>query len=99
MFLLPGRRVVINEVAPRPHNSGHYTMDACATSQFEQHLRAVLGWPLGEGHQLSGSAIMLNLLVRMPRAAAPSVPVATDAARGYRALQRAHRASRTRTRR
>ena len=66
MFLLPGGAVVVNEVAPRPHNSGHYTMAACPTSQFEQHLRAVLGWPLGEGHQLPGSAIMLNLLVRPP---------------------------------
>jgi 5-(carboxyamino)imidazole ribonucleotide synthase len=40
--------LVINEVALRPHNSGHYTIEGAATSQFEQHLRAVLGWPLGE---------------------------------------------------
>ena len=50
----PGRRAVrhadgllVNEIALRPHNSGHYTIEGCATSQFEQHLRAVLGWPLG----------------------------------------------------
>jgi 5-(carboxyamino)imidazole ribonucleotide synthase len=64
MFALPNGSVAVNEVAPRPHNSGHYTMDACATSQFEQALRAVLGWPLGETAQLSGSAIMYNILVR-----------------------------------
>lgn len=48
MFLLPDGSLLLNEVAPRPHNSGHYTMDACATSQFENHVRAVLGWPLGD---------------------------------------------------
>ena len=47
MFLLADGDVVVNEVAPRPHNSGHYTIDACYTSQFEQHIRAILGWPLG----------------------------------------------------
>lgn len=52
----------MNEVAPRPHNSGHYTMDACVTSQFEQHLRAVLGWPLGDSTLIPECAIMLNLL-------------------------------------
>jgi phosphoribosylaminoimidazole carboxylase len=48
MFLLPDGSLLLNEVAPRPHNSGHYTMDACTTSQFENHVRAVLGWPLGD---------------------------------------------------
>jgi len=48
MFLLDDGEVLINEVAPRPHNSGHYTIDACSTSQFEQHIRAILGWPLGD---------------------------------------------------
>lgn len=47
MFLLPDGRLLLNEVAPRPHNSGHFTVEACAASQFAQHLRAVLGWPLG----------------------------------------------------
>ena len=47
MFLLPNGRLLLNEVAPRPHNSGHFTIEACATSQYAQHLRAVLGWPLG----------------------------------------------------
>jgi len=48
LFLMPDGSLLLNEVAPRPHNSGHYTMDACATSQFENHVRAVLGWPLGD---------------------------------------------------
>ena len=46
MFALSNGELLVNEVAPRPHNSGHYTIEACAASQFEQHLRAVLGWPL-----------------------------------------------------
>ena len=45
-FLLPDGSVLLNEIAPRPHNSGHYTMDACHTDQFEQHLRCILGLPL-----------------------------------------------------
>lgn len=53
--------VIVNELAPRPHNSGHYTMDACVTSQFEQQLRAVCGFPLGSTELLSPS-VMLNLL-------------------------------------
>ncbi len=48
MFLLEDGGLLLNEVAPRPHNSGHYTIEACATSQYEQHLRAVMGWPLGD---------------------------------------------------
>jgi 5-(carboxyamino)imidazole ribonucleotide synthase len=47
MFLLPDGRLIGNEIAPRPHNSGHWTMDACIASQFEQHIRAVVGLPLG----------------------------------------------------
>jgi 5-(carboxyamino)imidazole ribonucleotide synthase len=53
--------LLVNEIAPRPHNSGHYTIEACATSQFEQHLRAILGLPLGST-QLLRPAVMLNLL-------------------------------------
>ncbi|GFR46871.1 hypothetical protein Agub_g8512 [Astrephomene gubernaculifera] len=55
MFLLPDGSLLLNEVAPRPHNSGHYTMDGCVTSQFENHVRAVLGWPLGETRLHGGS--------------------------------------------
>jgi len=61
MFLAPGGRLLVNELAPRPHNSGHYTIDACATNQFEQQLRAVCGLPLGSPIQLCPAA-MANLL-------------------------------------
>jgi hypothetical protein len=62
MFLLPDGSLLLNEVAPRPHNSGHYTIEACATSQYEAHLRAILGWPLGDPSMVAGAAIMLNVL-------------------------------------
>ncbi|MDC0741962.1 5-(carboxyamino)imidazole ribonucleotide synthase [Polyangium mundeleinium] len=61
MFYLPNGDIVVNELAPRPHNSGHYTFDACVTSQFEQQLRAVCGLPLGEPTLLRPAA-MANLL-------------------------------------
>jgi 5-(carboxyamino)imidazole ribonucleotide synthase len=51
----------VNEMAPRPHNSGHYTIDACVTNQFEQQVRALCGLPLGDAHQHS-AAVMVNLL-------------------------------------
>lgn len=61
MFLLADGRLLVNELAPRPHNSGHWTMDACATSQFEQCLRAICGLPLGSTAVLA-PARMRNLL-------------------------------------
>lgn len=61
MFELADKRLLVNEIAPRTHNSGHYTYGACATSQFEQHLRAVCGLPLGDPRPLSG-AVMVNLI-------------------------------------
>ena len=61
MFLTKDNQILINEVAPRPHNSGHLTLDACNTSQFEQHIRAILGLELGDVSQ-KGNAIMLNLV-------------------------------------
>jgi 5-(carboxyamino)imidazole ribonucleotide synthase len=60
-FLTRDGRLLINEVAPRPHNSGHLTFDACRTSQFEQQLRAVCGLPLGSPELLQPAA-MANLL-------------------------------------
>lgn len=60
-FLTSDMRLLVNETAPRPHNSGHLTIDACATSQFEQQLRAVCGLPLGATDQLRPAA-MANLL-------------------------------------
>lgn len=62
LFLLPDGQVVLNEVAPRPHNSGHYTIEACVTSQFEQHLRAITGLPLGDASLKVGAAAMINVL-------------------------------------
>lgn len=62
LFLLPDGSIVLNEVAPRPHNSGHYTIEACSMSQYEAHLRAVLGWPLGDPSLKVGASIMLNVL-------------------------------------
>ena len=53
--------LVVNEFAPRVHNSGHWTQDACLTDQFEQHVRAICGWPLGDGARHS-DAVMTNLL-------------------------------------
>ncbi|KAF2487066.1 hypothetical protein BDY17DRAFT_244147 [Neohortaea acidophila] len=63
MFLLQDGELLINEIAPRPHNSGHYTIEACPVSQYEAHLRAILDLPLHEEDlQLREPAIMLNIL-------------------------------------
>lgn len=62
MFVLDSQDLLLNEVAPRPHNSGHYTIEACYTSQFEQHLRAIIGLSLGECRLKVESAIMYNLI-------------------------------------
>jgi 5-(carboxyamino)imidazole ribonucleotide synthase len=51
LFETPGGDILVNEIAPRPHNSGHWTIEGAVTSQFEQHARAVLGWPLGSTRQ------------------------------------------------
>jgi len=61
-FIARDGRLLINELAPRPHNSGHLTFDACRTSQFEQQLRAVCGLPLGSPDMLQPAAAMANLL-------------------------------------
>ena len=61
LFLLPDSTLIVNELAPRPHNSGHGTFDACITSQFEQQLRAICGLPLGSAELLRPVA-MANLL-------------------------------------
>ncbi len=62
MFLTADRNILINEMAPRVHNSGHYTIEACACSQFENHVRAVMGWPLGSPALRAPAAVMVNLL-------------------------------------
>jgi 5-(carboxyamino)imidazole ribonucleotide synthase len=61
MFVTAGGEVLVNEIAPRPHNSGHWTIDACVTSQFEQFVRAICGLPLGSPERHS-DAVMKNLI-------------------------------------
>jgi 5-(carboxyamino)imidazole ribonucleotide synthase len=62
MFWTKDGQLLVNEVAPRPHNSGHHTIDSAHTSQFEQHLRGICDLPLGSTHSKTPVAIMLNLL-------------------------------------
>lgn len=70
-FLLPDGSLLINELAPRPHNSGHFSFDACLTSQFEQQLRAICGLPLGSTEMLRPAA-MANLLGDLWQAGEPN---------------------------
>jgi len=62
LFLTATGEILVNELAPRVHNSGHYTIEACVCSQFENHVRAVLGWPLGDTRMVAPAAVMVNLL-------------------------------------
>lgn len=61
LFELADGRLLVNEIAPRVHNTGHWTQDACQVDQFEQHVRAVAGWPLGPT-QPHSAALMQNLI-------------------------------------
>ncbi|MBK3497377.1 5-(carboxyamino)imidazole ribonucleotide synthase [Viridibacillus sp. YIM B01967] len=61
LFVLEDEEIIVNELAPRPHNSGHYSIEACNISQFHQHIRAVCGWPLREP-KLWSPSIMVNVL-------------------------------------
>lgn len=70
-FILKNGDLLVNEIAPRPHNSGHYTIDACITSQFEQQVRVLAGLPLGET-LLHCPAVMVNLLGEVWRNGEPS---------------------------
>jgi 5-(carboxyamino)imidazole ribonucleotide synthase len=69
-FVVEDAKLIINEIAPRPHNSGHYTMDACLTSQFDQQVRAMCGLPLGDARLLSPVA-MVNILGDIWKGEAP----------------------------
>lgn len=60
-FFVVGNQLLVNEIAPRPHNSGHYTLDACVTNQFEQQVRVITGQTLGSPH-LHSNAVMVNIL-------------------------------------
>jgi 5-(carboxyamino)imidazole ribonucleotide synthase len=62
MFLDARGKILVNEMAPRPHNSGHYTIEGNVTSQFENHIRAVLNLPLGSTELIKKYAVMINLL-------------------------------------
>jgi 5-(carboxyamino)imidazole ribonucleotide synthase len=62
MFLAKDNSIIVNEMAPRPHNSGHFTIDACVTSQFENHIRAIMELPLGSTEMIKPYAVMINLL-------------------------------------
>lgn len=69
-FFVCGGKLLVNEIAPRPHNSGHYTLDACATSQYQQQVRALCGLPLGDARLLT-PAVMVNVLGETWRAGEP----------------------------
>jgi 5-(carboxyamino)imidazole ribonucleotide synthase len=69
LFLLPDDRILFNEIAPRPHNSGHYTIEGCVTSQFENHIRSVMGWPLGPIDLRASAVVMVNVLGKNNRPA------------------------------
>ena len=62
LFYSDSGEILLNEIAPRPHNSGHYTIEACYTSQFEQHLRCVLDLPLGDSSAKVKAAVMHNII-------------------------------------
>jgi 5-(carboxyamino)imidazole ribonucleotide synthase len=68
MFLTKDNRLVVNELAPRPHNSGHHTIETAITSQYEQLVRAILGMPLGET-ALTSQSLMMNIIAESKDAA------------------------------
>ena len=78
-LFLVGDDLLINEVATRPHNSGHFSIDGCRTSQFENHLRAILDWPLGPTDLLAPAVVMANVLGRDDADLAPRIASALDA--------------------
>lgn len=61
LFITKDDEVIVNELAPRPHNSGHYTIEACSFDQFDAHVRGIAGWPL-EQPKLLSPAVMVNVL-------------------------------------
>lgn len=71
MFKTSNDEVLVNEISPRVHNSGHYTIEACITSQFEQHIRAIAGLPLGSCDMIVPAAVMANILGQRQGLASP----------------------------
>ena len=88
-FVLADGSLVANEMAPRPHNSGHYSIDACDVSQFDLQLRTLVGWPLVAPRQHS-AAVMLNLLGDLWFTAAPDAPARTPDWAALQALPGVH---------
>lgn len=82
MFALADGTVLLNEIAPRPHNTGHYTIDACVTSQFENHLRAILDLPLGDPSMLRPAVAMVNVLGHRHGISSPAALAATLSVQG-----------------
>ncbi|MBS4197264.1 5-(carboxyamino)imidazole ribonucleotide synthase [Lederbergia citri] len=77
LFLTEDEKIYVNELAPRPHNSGHYTIEACNISQFDQHIRAVCGWPLQKVKLLQKS-VMVNVLGQHVNAVIDEIPQRPD---------------------
>ncbi|MBS4216392.1 5-(carboxyamino)imidazole ribonucleotide synthase [Neobacillus rhizophilus] len=77
MFVTADGEIYINELAPRPHNSGHYSIEACETSQFEQHIRAICSWPLGSTKLLK-PVVMVNLLGEHLESLYQEIPAMND---------------------
>ena len=79
LFHAPGGRILINEMAPRPHNTGHYSIEGCYTSQFENHVRGILDLPLGNPELREPVAVMINLLGKRQGISEPAgIPEALD---------------------
>ncbi|WP_136608822.1 5-(carboxyamino)imidazole ribonucleotide synthase [Paenibacillus dokdonensis] len=89
MFVTEDGGLYVNEVAPRPHNSGHYTMEACATSQFEQHVRAICNLPLGDTTLLS-PVVMVNVLGQHLEEVVKQAGVPDQALNEYGAVPKLH---------
>jgi len=79
-FVLPDGNLLINEIAPRPHNSGHLTIDACHTSQFEQQVRSVCGLPLGDPNLVVPASVMVNVMGEMWHCGEPDWPLLLEIA-------------------
>jgi phosphoribosylaminoimidazole carboxylase PurK protein len=77
LFFINDEEILVNEIAPRPHNSGHYTIEACYTSQFENCIRAVLNLPLGSPELKVPAAVMVNMLGTKSGPGIPDSPVDT----------------------
>lgn len=83
LFWAEDGRLLINEIATRPHNSGHFSIEGCVTSQFENHLRAVLDWPLGSTDLVAPAVVMANLLGQDSESLAPRIAATLQDGRAH----------------